>query len=180
MTYLKFIASSVMLIQAACSGGNGTLAINESSFSIPVKMDRSGYSFEKYIKNKDGQNKFLLSCYSLDDESRESFSIKSGSDPVADLSCYLKDIGSNNEYTILGLPGEGLQFSPAFFWSKDLARCGSGSYNLRATLRGLTVIFQFSNFNSNNKSAIMTINIENSPSATNLHLNDSAYLIFCK
>jgi hypothetical protein len=170
-----------MAFLASCAGAQSPPAepINSAQFSTRVSFGRDGYVARFPITNLSGKVVFEISCYSLDDERREEFAAQNGTDPVADLSCYLKDLSREHEYTMLGLEGESLQFTPAFFWFSDIGKCTSGSYRLQASVRLASFLFKFSNINLADKTASLDINVEPMPSATNDKLTEQSYQAGC-
>lgn len=167
-----------MLVQAAPLEARAGATVKSYHFSDSVKFDRGDFTIRRNFLDNSGNLQFVLECYSLNDDKREYFAQKSGSDPVADLSCYLRDVSHPSEYTILGLPGGSLQFSPAFFWFSDVSRCRS-KYVVTATVRGVLVKFEFTNINAIKKTAMLKFGISPKITATNTHLSESAYAKSC-
>lgn len=166
---------------AACSGvaDDRLDTFGEMEFATQASFERTGYVAHFPITNLSGETLIQISCYSLDDEAREEFAVKSGTDPVADLSCYAKDMGRTNEYTMLGINGESLQFTPAFFWFSDIAKCASGSYHLDAQLRGVGFSFSFLNIDVDGKISDMEIHVAPMVSAKNDSLTEQSYRAYC-
>lgn len=166
---------------ASCSGASDDHldTFEQIEFISQASFARTGYVVHFPVTNRSGEVLIEISCYSLDDEAREAFAVKPGSDPVADLSCYAKDLGRPNEFTMLGLNGESLQFTPAFFWFSDIAKCASGSYHLGAQLRGVAFSFSFLNIDVNGKTADMGIHAAPMVSAKNDSLTEESYRSYC-
>lgn len=153
--------------------------INNVQFHTRAEFGRNGYISNFPITNGIGEIIFLISCYSLDDESREEFAHSHGTDPVADLSCYVKDTSRKDEHTVLGLEGESLQFTPAFFWFSEINKCDHSSYKMEASVRGAKFSFVFSNIDINDKVADLDIIVTSMPSAMNENLIDHSYRAGC-
>lgn len=153
--------------------------ISNVKFRTRVSFDRDGYSAIFPVTNYTGEAVFVISCYSLDDENREKFASENGTDPVADLSCYVKDTKRDNEYSVLGLKGESLQFSPGFFWLSEISKCSASTYVLDASARGFSFVFMLSNINTEERGADLSIDIKPMPSATNDILTDQSYRAGC-
>jgi hypothetical protein len=153
--------------------------INSAQFSSKASFARKGYIARYPITDSSGKTVFEVSCYSLDENQREKFAQGTGTDPVADLSCYVKDISRKHEYTMLGIEGESLQFTPAFFWLAEIGECNSGSYRLKAAVRGVEILFIFSNINVSQKSADLAIDVKPMASATNVKLTEQSYKKGC-
>ncbi|WP_257548580.1 hypothetical protein [Sphingopyxis sp. DBS4] len=170
-----------VVILASCAGTSSSLAdqIEESHFSSKASFAREGYEVHFPVSNRDGKQVLEISCYSLDDESREKFASRKGTDPVSDLSCYVKDFSRENEYTMLGIYGESLQFTPAFFWFSEVKKCAPHSYFLKSSLRGILISFELYNIDEENKSANLNIDIIPMASATNDNLTDDTFKTIC-
>ena len=80
---------------------------------------------------------------------------------------------------MLGLEGEGLQFTPAFFWLSDIVKCSSSSYHMGASLRGLKISFAFSQIEPERKTANMEVRVTSMPNAVNDKLTEKYYEIRC-
>lgn len=148
-------------------------------FSAEVSFARDGYVLRQPVMLPAGELAIDISCYSLDDEAREEFARVIGSDPVADLSCYVKEIDRENEYTMLGLNGEPLQFTPGFFWFSDVIKCEGNKFRLDASLRGVVIQFEFSDIDRDAKSARLDARVDQSPTAINEWLDDRSYQTRC-
>jgi hypothetical protein len=167
---------------ASCSGAASasTGQIDEVHFSSRASFARDGYAVQFPIVDRDGARVFEISCYSLDDKAREKFALSNGTDPVSDLSCYVKDASRSNELTMLGVEEESLQFTPAFFWFDELKGCNSkSSYFLKASLRGIFLSFSFSHIDKDHKSADLLVSAGPRPSAKNDSLTDQSFRVGC-
>ena len=176
-----YIIIAIFASQASCAGAPtpSDVQIKETHFSTEARFDRGGFEIQFPVLNRDGNTAFQISCYSLGDEAREEFATRTGSDPVADLSCYVKDVNVVNEYTILGLNGESLQFTPAFFWLSDMNRCTTDSYRLTAFLRGINISFIFSHIDFEKKIANLQISVYPMEAASNNKLTEQSFHIGC-
>ena len=153
--------------------------LREAKFATRADFSRDGYTAHFPVLNTSGRKIIDISCYSLDDEHREAFASKNKSDPVADLSCYVKDLGRVDESTMLGLDGESLQFTPGFFWFSDVMKCGDRSYSMRANLRGVSISFVFSHIDSDSKRSDLAIQVSPNISAKNDRLTDQSFQSHC-
>jgi len=171
----------MLVLAASCSASvmSPFPGLKEAKFATSASFARDGYIGHFPILNASGRKIIDISCYSLDDDRREAFALKNKSDPVADLSCYIKDIGRTNESTMLGLNGESLQFTPGFFWFSDVVNCGDKSYNMRAKLRGISISFIFSHIDSDTKRSALVIQVSPDSSATNDRLTDQSFRSYC-
>lgn len=167
---------------ASCAGTSGSSAqqVDETRLSTKVSFAREGFEKHFPVLFRDGKKALEVSCYSLDDTSREEFASNTGTDPVADLSCYVKDIRRNHEYTMLGIDGESLQFTPAFFWFSDVSKCAPKSYRLTASLRGIEISFDFSHIDRARKTSDLSIYVHPMASATNDRLTAQSFNAGCK
>ena len=174
--------TAVMTVSlASCVGGSGPsiAQIDEVHFSSKASFARDGYTEHFPIFNLAGEKVLEVSCYSLDDENREKFSVDTGTDPVADLSCYVKDIAREHEYTMLGIDGESLQFTPAFFWISEVNKCDPKSYRVMAKLRQIFIEFSISHIDNIKKTGDLNIIIAPMLSATNDRLTQKSFKVGC-
>tara|TARA_R110000782_G_scaffold13999_8_gene41418 strand:+ start:69067 stop:69660 length:594 start_codon:yes stop_codon:yes gene_type:complete len=171
----------MMVLASSCgeSVKSSFPGLKEAKFATSAGFARDGYTAHFPILNASGRKIIDISCYSLDDDHREAFAWKNKSDPVADLSCYVKDIGRADESTMLGLDGESLQFTPGFFWFSDVVKCGDGSYNMTAKLRGVSISFIFSRISRDTKRSDLVIQVSPDTSATNERLTDQSFRSYC-
>lgn len=169
----------VMSISCADQRSQSRIGINSTLFEGKASFARQGYQESFVVKDLKGNVAAIISCYSLNDKSREDFATKFGSDPVADLSCYANDVRQKDEFTMLGLAGESLQFTPAFFWLNDVGRCAQTSYHMEAWLRGMKYLFEFSEIDLSKKSAKLKIVVTPMAAATNKRLTKTSYRIYC-
>jgi hypothetical protein len=176
-----FRAAVLAAFLASCGGAESPSPkqVSRTQFSSKASFAREGYVAKFPIAASSGQTVLEISCYSLNDQKRENFALANGTDPVADLSCYVKDMSREHEFTMLGLKGESLQFTPAFFWLTEIGKCGSGSYRMEASLRGIDLSFNFSNINLGEKSADLDVLVRPMPSASNDSLTDRSYEARC-
>jgi len=178
-----FLQTAILVASlASCAGTSGSSAnqVDEAHFSGKVSFAREGFEDHFPVFSRDGEKALEISCYSLDDSSREKFASRTGTDPVADLSCYAKDLSRDHEYTMLGIDGESLQFTPAFFWFSDVSKCAPKSYNLTASLRGIEISFVFSHIDQARKTSDLIIDVSPKASATNASLTERSFNVGCK
>lgn len=179
----RFPITTLMLVSVASCAANVEPSafpdVKEATFRTSVSFSRNDYVAHFTITNSSGQKVIEISCYSLDDERREKFALENKTDPVADLSCYVKDINRANEFTMLGLDGESLQFTPGFFWLSDLEKCGERSYRMDAKLRGLSISFTFSRIDAVVKRSSLEISVSRDASAVNEKISDQTFRSYC-
>ncbi len=170
------VLTSLLVVTPSCASAQSQLGrFEEKRVSMPVSFSREGFAATVPIE----EASISISCYSLSDARREKFAAEEGSDPVADLSCYVKDLRRKNEFTMLGLAGESLQFTPAFFWLSDVEKCAPRSFRMEAWLRGIGVSFAFANIDRSAKAAEMEIAVTAMPSAKNDRLTRATYRSYC-
>ena len=171
----------ILILATSCASGVQSTfpGLKEARFATSVNFARDGYIAHFPILNDSGRKIIDIACYSLDDQHREAFAVKNNSDPVADLSCYVKDLGRRHESTMLGLDGEALQFSPGFFWFSDVEECHKGNYIRNDKLRGLRIQFIFSQIDKEAKRAELVVKVYPETAAVNDRLTDDSYWSSC-
>lgn len=172
---------AILFLGASCGASvrSPFAGLKEARFATRADFARNSYVAHFPVLNGSGQKIIDISCYSLNDERREAFASKYKTDPVADLSCYVKDKSRIAEATMLGLDGESLQFTPGFFWFSDVTKCGERSYNMEAKLRGVSISFVFSHIDRDSKRGDLVIRVYPDASANNDRLNDRSFRSYC-
>lgn len=178
---MSIITTTLALLSTGCSGKAGeSLLPQEVNTTSNVTFSRDDFAVKIPVMSDNNSFVIQIECYSLNDDRREKFALSYGTDPVADLSCYAKDLKRPNEITMLGLAGESLQFTPAFFWFADIKKCAPQSFHLDTWLRGVKLSFRFSDIEPVSKSAKMQTRVSQMRSATNDRLTIENFKAYCK